>query len=70
MQGRGADRHPVHLMTAQMLADELGLAKNIGATIFKLALRRRDPVYLPGFRRTFVRRSDVERLLEPAGALR
>jgi hypothetical protein len=70
MEGRGADRRPAQLMTAQMLAAELGLPKTIGETIFTLALRKRGPVYLPGFRRTFVRRNDVERLLEAAGALR
>jgi hypothetical protein len=70
MEGRGADRRPAQLMTAQMLADELGLPKSIGETIFKLALRKRGPVRLPGFRRTFARRADVERLLEGSGALR
>jgi hypothetical protein len=57
-------------MTPQMLASELGLPKTLGATIFKLAIRLRGPVHLPGFRRTFVLRSEVEKLLEPAGALR
>ena len=70
MEGRGADRHPVQLMTAQMLASELGLPKPIATTIFKLAVRKKGPVLLPGFRRTFARRADVERLLEGSGALR
>lgn len=70
MEGRGEERRPVQLMTMQMLADELGLPKTITATIFKLAIRKRGPVRLPGFRRTFARRTDVERLLEGSGALR
>lgn len=70
MEGRGADRQPAHLMTAQMLAAELGLPKPLGATIFKLVLSKRGPVRLPGFRRTLARREDVERLLEASGALR
>jgi hypothetical protein len=68
--GRGYERSPVMLMTAQMLADELGLPKSVAATIFELVVRKNGAVHLTGFRRTFVRRSDVERLLEAAGALR
>jgi hypothetical protein len=70
MEGRGEERRPVQLMTAQMLTHELGLPKSIAATIFKLAIRKRGPVHLPGFRRTFARRGDVERVLEGSGALR
>jgi hypothetical protein len=70
MEGSGANRRPAHLMTAQMLADELGLPKRIAATIFELVSRENGAVRLSGFRRTFVRRSDVEKLLGPAGALR
>ena len=69
-EGRGEERRPVHLMTSQMLAEELGLPQGLAATIFKVAASKRGTVQLPGFRRTFVRRADVETLLEPAGALR
>lgn len=70
MEGRGAERRPVQLMTAQMLARELGLSKPLASTIFALVARKNGTMQLAGFRRTFVRRSDVEKLLEPAGALR
>jgi len=69
MEGRDADRRPAELMTAQMLADELGLPKRIAATIFQLATRENGAVRLAGFRRTFARRADVEHLLEGSGAL-
>jgi hypothetical protein len=70
MEGRGADRRPAHLMTSQMLADELGLPKSLAAAIFQLTTHKNGAVHLTGFRRTFARRADVERLLEGSGALR
>ena len=70
MEARGANRRPAQLMTGQMLADELGLPESLAATIFQLAIRKRGPVHLAGFRRTLARCADVERFLEGSGALR
>ena len=60
---------PQKLMTFRQIAEEYGLpietARNYGRRI----AREDGVVRLPGMRRVFVRRSDVERRMKEAGCL-
>lgn len=67
----GAARHRVilKLMTAGMLTEELGLPVSTARTLMERLAWKYGAVRIKGLQRNFIRRRDLERELEPVGAL-
>lgn len=59
---------PVELMTFRQLGEEYGLAPRTAETYGRRLAREYGVVRLPGLRRVFLRREDVERAMSEAGA--
>lgn len=57
------------LMTVRMISDELGVPLRTAQTIFGAIARQTGVIRLPGVRRVFVMREDVERYITSAGAM-
>lgn len=53
-----------------MISEELGVSMNVARGIFRVVAREDGVVRFPGLRRVFVRREDVERLIQSSGAMR
>lgn len=70
MSPRAAKPVPQKLMDARMIGQELGLPPNVARGVFRLVAREDGIVRFPGYRRIFVRREDVERLVQSSGAMR
>lgn len=70
MSPRRVKPQPVQLMTVRMIAEEFGIplvtAESYGRTI----AREDGVVRLPGLRRVFFRREDVERRFQASGGMR
>lgn len=61
---------PVKLMTARQISDEYGLPEPTARNYLRRIAREDGVVRLPGMRRMFVRREDVERRMKEAGCLK